>query len=96
MLADCKREKMCDEPPKTNGGYTWTIRRGGAADEFLTTRLLSQRYKKTPKTIRDWELSGVLPPATRINGKKYWRLSVLEQAEREGMGSRKHEPLDAA
>jgi hypothetical protein len=66
----------------------------GSGDEFLTTAHLRKRYKKTAKTIRDWEIAGVLPPPDRINGRKHWRLSVLEQAEREGMSRRKPETVD--
>ena len=66
-------------------------------DEYLTTRQLCQRYKKHQKTVRDWELNGVLPPADlRIAGRKYWKLATLEQNERDGMSRRKAEPLDAA
>jgi hypothetical protein len=64
-------------------------------DEFLTTALLRQRYKKTSKTIRDWELAGILPPAERINGRKYWLRSALEQREREGMSPRKRDSVAA-
>lgn len=69
-----------------------------AADEFLTSADLRHRYKRSSKTIREWELSGVLPTPTRVgNGmraRKLWRRSVLEQAEREGL-SRKSETIDA-
>ncbi len=30
-------------------------------DDFLTKRLLAERYKKNPKTIERWTASGVLP-----------------------------------
>jgi hypothetical protein len=55
-------------------------------DELLPTGHLRKRYKKSAKTIREWELSGVLPPPERIAGRKYWRRRVLEEAERAGMG----------
>ena len=67
-------------------------------DEYLTSADLRQRYKRTSKTIREWELSGVLPAPTRVgNGqyaRKLWRLSELEAAERAGM-SRKSETANA-
>jgi hypothetical protein len=34
------------------------------------------------------ERDGVLPPAVKINGRKHWYLSALEQAERKGMSKR--------
>ena len=58
-------------------------------DEFLPTREVRARYHKTERTILRWERDGVLPPAVWINGRKHWRLSALEQAERDGMGGRK-------
>lgn len=64
-------------------------------DQFLTTAHLRQRYKKSAKTIREWELAGILPQPDRIAGRKYWRLRVLEQAERDGMSRQKHEPTAA-
>jgi len=63
-------------------------------DELLPSRYLVNRYKVTPKTIRDWERDRVLPLAERINNRKYWRRRVLEQAEREGMSRKK--PGEAA
>ena len=60
-------------------------------DELLPTAFLRRRYKKTAKTIREWEVNGILPPAERIAGRKYWRRHVLEEAEKEAMGARKAE-----
>jgi hypothetical protein len=62
------------------------------SDGYLTKRQLRDRYKKSSKTIREWELNGVLPPPdTLIAGRKYWKLSTLEQAERDGMSRREAE-----
>jgi DNA-binding transcriptional MerR regulator len=60
-------------------------------DEYLPTRHLRARYKVTSKTIREWELAGVLPPPDWIGGRKYWRRSTLEEAERTGMSRRRSE-----
>jgi hypothetical protein len=57
-------------------------------DELLPTRKVRARYHTTDRTILRWERDGVLPPAVKINGRKHWYLSALEQAEREGMGRR--------
>jgi hypothetical protein len=57
-----------------------------AEDEFLPTRKVRARYHTTDRTILRWERDGVLPPAVKINGRKHWRLSELERAERAGMG----------
>ena len=59
-------------------------------DEFLPTREVRARYGgKSEKTIERWVARGVLPQPDWINGRRYWRRSVLEQYERAGMGSRK-------
>jgi hypothetical protein len=56
-------------------------------DEFLPTRKVRVRYGgKSEKTIERWIARGVLPAPEWINGRRYWRRSVLEQHEREGMG----------
>jgi hypothetical protein len=61
-----------------------------ADDEFLPTRTVRARYGgKSEKTIERWVARGVLPQPDWINGRRYWRRSVLEQHERAGMGSRK-------
>lgn len=66
-------------------------------DEFLPTKRVRQRYGgKSEKTIDRWVEKGVLPPPEWINGRRHWRLSVLEQHEREGMGTRKRESDTAA
>jgi hypothetical protein len=59
-----------------------------ADDPFLPTRKLRARYSKTDRTIRRWERDGVLPPAIKICGRKHWRLSDLERAERNVMDKR--------
>jgi hypothetical protein len=59
-----------------------------ADDELLPTRKLRARYSKTDRTILRWERDGVLPPAVKICGRKHWRLSDLERAERAGMDKR--------
>ena len=59
-------------------------------DEFLPTKRVRQRYGgKSEKTIDRWVEKGVLPPPEWINGRRHWRLSVLERHERESMSTRK-------
>ena len=55
---------------------------------LLPTRKVRARYSTTDRTILRWERDGLLPPAVKINGRKHWRLSELEAAERAGMGKR--------
>ena len=70
---------------------------GKTLDQYLSKPQLKKRYNRTAKTIREWELNGILPgPDLQIAGRKYWKLATLEQAERDGMSRRKSEPLDAA
>jgi hypothetical protein len=58
-------------------------------DDFLTKRLLAQRYKKNPKTIERWTASGVLPePDMIVQKQPYWRRGTIEQNERERMNAR--------
>jgi hypothetical protein len=57
-------------------------------EQLLPTRKLRARYSTTDRTILRWEQAGVLPPAIKICGRKHWRLSDLERAERAGMGKR--------
>jgi hypothetical protein len=55
-------------------------------DDFLTKRLLAQRYKRNPKTIERWTASGVLPEPDMIVAKQpYWKRRTIEQNERERM-----------
>ena len=63
-------------------------------DELLPTRKVRARYHTTDRTLLRWERDGVLPPPVWICGRKHWRLSELERAERAGMGKRDKE--DAA
>jgi predicted DNA-binding transcriptional regulator AlpA len=59
------------------------------ADEFLTTKHVRARYGgKSDKTIDRWIAQGVLPPPLIINGRRHWRRSDLEHAERAGMNRR--------
>jgi hypothetical protein len=58
-------------------------------DELLPTRKLRLRYSTSDRNLLRWERAGVLPAPIWINGRKYWRLSDLEYAERAGMGARK-------
>lgn len=44
--------------------------------DYLTTRLLAQRWKVTTRTIDRWVQSGLLPEPTKINGRKYWPADV--------------------
>jgi hypothetical protein len=49
-------------------------------DDFLTKRLLAQRYKKAPRTIERWTASGVLPAPDMIVAKQpYWQRSTIEK-----------------
>jgi len=36
---------------------------------------------KSVVTIWRWEKQGILPPARRINGRKFWRRSEIEQVK---------------
>jgi hypothetical protein len=67
-----------------------------ANDELLPTRKVRARYSTTDRTILRWERDGVLPPPVWVNGRKYWRVSTLEQLEREGMGKRRAAESSAA
>jgi len=61
-------------------------------DQYLSKPQLRKRYNKTGKTIREWELNGILPPADlEIAGRKYWLLRTVEAAERDNMSRRKSE-----
>jgi hypothetical protein len=64
-------------------------------DEFLLSKHLRHRYKKTDRTLARWVEDGVLPAPLMINGRLHWRRSEIEQREREGM-SRRHQPEDTA
>jgi hypothetical protein len=67
-----------------------------ADDKYLTTRHVRARYGgKSEKTVERWIGLGVLPPPDWINGRRYWRLSVLEKHERESM-TRQHHKETAA
>jgi hypothetical protein len=55
-------------------------------DELLPTRKVRARYNTTDRTILRWERDKILPPPVWINGRKHWRLSELEAAERANMG----------
>jgi|GraSoiStandDraft_41_1057321.scaffolds.fasta_scaffold82845_2 hypothetical protein len=56
-------------------------------DDFLTKRLLAERYKKNPKTIERWTASGVLPAPDMVVAKQpYWKRQTIENSERERMG----------
>jgi hypothetical protein len=66
-------------------------------DDFLTKRLLAQRYKKNPKTIERWTQSGVLPEPDMIVAKQpYWRRGTIERNERERMGVRSADATEHA
>jgi DNA-binding transcriptional MerR regulator len=57
-------------------------------ETLLNTRKLKQRYGVTDRTILRWEETGVIPAATWIAKRKYWRLSDVERLERESVGLR--------
>ena len=52
---------------------------------LLDSRAIRERYgDRSTRTLRRWELSGVLPPPDRIiNKRKYWWHETLERHERE-------------
>jgi hypothetical protein len=65
-------------------------------DDFLPTKRVRARYGgKSEKTIERWIELGVLPPPTWINGRRYWRRSVLEQHERDRLSAHKRKPTAA-
>lgn len=65
-------------------------------DEFLPTKRVRARYgEKSEKTIERWIKRGILPAPDWINGRRYWRRSVLEKHEREFM-TRRHRQDTAA
>jgi hypothetical protein len=58
-------------------------------DDFLTKRLLAERYKRNPKTVERWVESGVLPAPDMIVARQpYWRRQTIERNERERMSAR--------
>jgi predicted DNA-binding transcriptional regulator AlpA len=57
-------------------------------EKLLPTRDLIARYGVTDRTIDRWLSQGVLPPPVRINRRRYWRASEIEQRERERMTAR--------
>src|SRR5262249_28310865 len=50
---------------------------------------ICHRYGIVPRTVDRWVTQGVLEQPTRINGRRYWRLSVIEQNERNAVPSRR-------
>jgi hypothetical protein len=58
-------------------------------DDYLTKRLLAERYKRNPKTVERWVEAGVLPPPDMVVARQpYWRRHTIEQNERERMSAR--------
>jgi hypothetical protein len=56
----------------------------------LPTRLLCLRYGvKHPRTIRRWEVQGVIPPPDFvINHRKYWLETTLDEHDRRTVAAR--------
>jgi DNA-binding transcriptional MerR regulator len=49
----------------------------------LPTRRVAERYGVSPRTVKRWQTSGVLPPPDlTVNLRHYWFLTTLEQTER--------------
>ena len=44
---------------------------------------IAKRYGVVIRTVDRWEDRGVLPPATWINGRRYWSETSLQTRERE-------------
>jgi hypothetical protein len=58
-------------------------------DDYLTKRLLAQRYKRATRTIERWTEEGVLPePDLVVRKQPYWRRESIERHERERMSAR--------
>src|SRR5262245_6309382 len=58
------------------------------SEKFLTTKDICHRYGVVSRTVDRWVTQGVLEQPTRINGRRYWRLSAIEQNERDAVPSR--------
>jgi predicted DNA-binding transcriptional regulator AlpA len=57
-------------------------------EKLLPTRDLIARYSVVDRTIDRWIEAGILPQPIRINNRRYWRQSELEQCERNRMVAR--------
>jgi hypothetical protein len=54
------------------------------AKVLLRDKDLSERYRRTPRTINGWKNEGILPPPDgTINGRDYWHQETIEANERE-------------
>ena len=56
--------------------------------ERLPTSKVAARYSVTTRTIDRWRSdpeTGFPPPSAFINGRKYWRVDVLEQYDRQAV-----------
>ena len=47
-------------------------------DPFVDMNYVGSQFNRSPRTIRDWIKSGVIPEPTRINGYKAWRRSQID------------------
>ena len=49
-------------------------------EEFMTLREAAQLLRASPKTVRSWVRSGLLPPVFRIGKKRLFEASELSRA----------------
>jgi hypothetical protein len=55
---------------------------------WLWRKDLAERYRRSPRQIRRWELAGLLPPGTKMpNGRTAWIEAEIEEHERALVGS---------
>jgi predicted DNA-binding transcriptional regulator AlpA len=54
------------------------------ADRFVGARELASLYSVCERTIYNWELRGVIPPALRIGKARRWRLAEVRARLLEG------------
>jgi len=58
-------------------------------DCLRSTRFLSARYDKAPRSIRRWVVNGTSPAADLvINNRNYWRQSTIDRHERKLVAER--------
>jgi MerR HTH family regulatory protein len=61
-------------------------------DEMLPERQVAEYFNVVTRTTARWEKMGLLPPATRIRGRKYRRRADLEKLARQSFGPRPNTP----
>jgi len=57
-------------------------------ERFLPIAEMLKRYGVSRLTISRWVAAGELPEPVRLNNLRYWRLSDLEEFERNRIGKR--------